>query len=88
MGRYSNEITYDRECNGVIKKAQTIRFIDRTYDKSRSQIHIVSIGQDLFSLANEYYGDFSKWYIITDKNPSIVNPFELPIGMELVIPDI
>lgn len=89
MNRYKDEVTFDRTCaDGVIRKAQTIRFIDRKYDKDKSQIHIVTVGQDLLMLASQYYGDFTKWTLIADKNPSIDNPFELPIGMELIIPDL
>lgn len=90
MGRYSDEIVYDRiiDANGNTKKAQTIRVLDRKYDRDKVTIHIVSHGQNLMSIAEEYYDDFTKWYLIAEKNPTITNPFELPFGMELVIPDI
>lgn len=86
--RYSKEITYDREVNGVTKKAQTIRFLDRTYDINKVTVHIVSDGETLFSIADKYYDDFRKWYLIAEKNPLVINPFKLQIGSELIVPDI
>lgn len=86
--RYDEEIVYNREVNGVIKKAQTIKELDRTYNIDDITVHLVSYGENLFNLANEYYDDFRLWYLIAEKNPDITNPFQLPIGKELIIPDI
>lgn len=89
MGRYDKEVIYNRtDANGNIKKAQTIKVLDRSYNKDDVTIHIVSNGQNLLSLADDYYGDFRKWYLIAEKNPLITNPFDLQIGMELIIPNI
>ena len=90
MGRYDDEIVYDRVVNseGKIKQAYTIKELNRHYDKDDIIVHIVSDKQNLFSIAQTYYGDFRKWYFIAEKNSTITNPFILPIGMELVIPRI
>lgn len=87
--RYADEITYDRvvDKQGNTKRAQTIKFLDRNYNKDQMTLHIVTYGQTLFSIADTYYGDFRKWYLIAEKNPNITNPFVLQIGTELVIPD-
>lgn len=88
--RYADEITYDRvvDKQGNTKRAQTIKFLDRTYNKDEIILHIVTDGQTLFSIADTYYGDFRKWYLIAEKNPNITNPFVLQNGMELVIPEV
>lgn len=88
--RYADEITYDRvvDKQGNTKRARTIKFLDRTYNKDEIILHIVTDGQTLFSIADTYYGDFRKWYLIAEKNPNITNPFVLQNGMELVIPEV
>lgn len=87
MGRYDNEVIYNRAgLNGVVRKAQTIRVIDRTYDKASSNVHIVKSGENLLTIAKLYYGSFENWYLIADKNPLVSDPFDLTIGMELIIP--
>lgn len=86
--RYADEIVYNRNINGSIKKAQTIKELDRSYDKIDITIHITRYGENLFQLADEYYDDFRLWYLIAEKNPDITNPFNLPIKKELIIPEI
>lgn len=88
MGRYDNEVIYNRETiNGDTRHALTIRVIDRSYEKSKAMIHIVKYGETLFSIADKYYNDFKLWFLIADKNPSISNPFELEANQEIIIPD-
>lgn len=88
--RYNNEELYERvvDANGNTKIAQTIRILDRSYEKDEVIIHLTKSGEDLMSLADKYYGDFSLWYLIAEKNPSIENPFEIPNNMELIVPNL
>ena len=86
--RYADEITYDRNVNGIVKKAQTIKFLNRDYNIHDVTLHIISDGETLFSISDKYYGDFRKWYLIAEKNPSVTNPFDLQIGAELVVPKV
>lgn len=48
--------------------------------------HVLKEGEYLWDLAYKFYGDSKLWWIIADTN-DIYNPFELEIGVELVIPD-
>lgn len=86
--RYEDEQIYDREVGDMLVTTQTIRFLNRSYDPDEVSIHITEDGDNLFSLADEYYDDFTLWWVIAEKNPSIVNPFEVPVGMELIVPNI
>lgn len=86
--RYANEEIYDREVGEFYVTSQTIRFLDRSYNPDEVTIHMTAKGENLMSLADEYYDDFTLWYLIAEKNPTIVNPFEIPFGMELIIPNI
>lgn len=47
--------------------------------------HVVGQQDTLENLANYYYDDPGKWYIIAAKN-GIINPFELELGKQLIIP--
>ena len=64
--RYEDEVVYNRDVNGVIKKAQTIKELDRSYDINDVVIHLVAYGENLFQLAVEYYDDFRLWYLIAN----------------------
>lgn len=86
--RYADEEVYDREVGDYYVTSQTIRFLNRDYDPDEVTIHMTARGENLMSLADEYYDDFTLWYLIAEKNPTIVNPFEVPAGMELIIPNI
>ena len=88
MSRYSQEIAYNPSGADVSHKALTIRTISRVYNKEEASVHIVTEGDNLFNLAELYYDDFSKWYMIADKNPLITNPFILENGTEIIIPDV
>lgn len=89
MGRYDKEIIYDEvDAQGNTRKAMTIRVIDRSYNKNESIVHIVKDKETLFSIATLYYDDFTKWTLIADKNVGVVNPFDLKIGMQLIVPNI
>lgn len=54
---------------------------------SSDKIHTVKDGDTIFSIANQYYRDSGKWYIIADAN-YIINPFrEVTPGIKLIIPN-
>lgn len=49
-------------------------------------IHVVKDGESIHSIANQYYKDSGKWYIIAEAN-HIFNPFkEIYTGIKLIIP--
>jgi len=48
-------------------------------------IHVIRDGDDLLSIAYQYYRDEKLWYIIATDN-GIINPFELTVGSILYIP--
>lgn len=54
---------------------------------SKDKIHIVKDGENLHSIAYQYYRDSGKWYIIASAN-HIFNPFrEIDSGTKLIIPN-
>lgn len=54
---------------------------------ANDRVHRLKELQKIWDLAGKYYGS-SKWHhIICDVN-AITNPFELPVGVDLIIPDI
>lgn len=55
----------------------------------KSVIHIVSVGDDLFTIAIKYYDDASLWWVIADNNiDKCSDPFNMNVGDELFIPRI
>jgi hypothetical protein len=58
-------------------------------DKSRHH-HVVRAGDDLWSLAERYYGDGREWRRIAAANPTILTggPDKLQVGWRLAIPDL
>lgn len=69
------EASLERNSNQVTKVSQS------------DKIHSVKEGDTIFSIANTYYGDSGKWYLIADAN-YIINPFrEIIPGIKLVIPN-
>lgn len=58
------------------------------YTKSdRDKYYTVVQGDTLWTIAHNAYNDSKNWAIIADAN-SIENPFELTIGVALLIPDL
>lgn len=53
---------------------------DRTY--------LVKEGDNIWDIAFNQLGNSRDWVKIMDVNPSQLNPFDLPIGIELIIPDL
>lgn len=51
------------------------------------QHHVVVAGDDLWSLAEHYFGDGASWRIIADANPSLDPAARLEAGSVLVIPN-
>lgn len=56
-------------------------------DGALNRIWRITVGDRLDLIANQVYGDASKWRLIADQN-QIENPFALRIGQELIIPAI
>ncbi len=51
--------------------------------------HIVREGETLFSLAEQYYGDKSRFVTIYQANrTALKSPDALPVGTDLIIPDV
>lgn len=48
--------------------------------------HTVAAGETMESLAEAYYDDADKWYVIADANPEIFFPLDLAPGMTIKIP--
>lgn len=59
---------------------------DIIYKTDRDVVHTVMDGETLQNIANRYYGDSGKWYIIANVN-NIYNALEAPLpGTEIIIP--
>lgn len=39
-------------------------------------------------VANQFYGNTSLWWQILDFNPEIVNPWQIPVGTAIRIPNV
>lgn len=51
-------------------------------------VHYVWVERDRIDLiANIFLGDPGKWWVIMDYNPEIIDPFDIPIGTVLRIPN-
>lgn len=82
MSAYKNHLllTYFEE-----KESDMVRLPYVYKPDTRDKTHIVLEGERLDMIAYKYYKDPLKWYIISDAN-DIINPFELILGQELIIP--
>ena len=61
--------------------------IPGTFISPEDKTHIVKDGENLHSIAYQYYRDSGKWYIIASAN-HIFNPFrEIVSGTKLIIPN-
>lgn len=67
----------------VILKRRQLEYNTSSFN---DRSHRVSYGDTLWRLAFKYYGNSKLWWIIADVN-NIINPFELTIGVDLLIPD-
>jgi len=54
---------------------------------NKDRTHIITEGDKPWILAYRFYGDDKRWHAIMDVN-KIYNPFDLPIGLEIIIPDL
>lgn len=81
----------------LYKGAVQHKFSDGTIELERTQykhknsigdiIHTIMEGDTLTLLAYRYYGEPLYWYLIADIN-NVLNPFDLSIGVKLIIPNI
>lgn len=51
-----------------------------------SRIYKTKAGDTLEKLAELFYSDSRKWYVIADANPEIFFPLDLEAGVDLTIP--
>lgn len=82
MAIYDNGIllTYPEE-----NEASYLRVPYNYSPHPNDKTHIVLEGERLDTIAYRYYKDSLKWYIIADTN-DIINPFDLELGQNLIIP--
>ena len=78
---YSVELPVDQVT--VLKRKRLLYNTSSIKDRS----HRIVYGDKLWMLAYKYYGDSKFWWVIADVN-NIINPFELTVGLDLLIPDI
>jgi nucleoid-associated protein YgaU len=60
---------------------------NRLHSADKTRTITTKLGDSLWQLANEYYGDSSRWRIIADAN-DIDDPLSIDSGRELVLPSI
>jgi LysM repeat protein len=78
----------------IIEQAETLQpaalAAPRTKRVDHSRHHVVQAGDDLWSLAERYYGDGQDWRKIATANPNVLTggPDRLEIGWRLRIPDL
>lgn len=73
--RYSaTEIVEVTGPDGRVARTLTTRVI--VHDASALE-HTVSDGERLDTLANRFYGEATRYWLILDANPDTLNPFEL-----------
>lgn len=53
----------------------------------KDKLHTIRDFDTLWDLAYDFYGNSKYWWIIADVN-KIINPFELEVNSNLIIPDI
>lgn len=58
------------------------------FSNTEAVIHTFQLGDRLDLLAYKYYGDAQLWWVILDANPKYMTPFEIPIGVSLLIPPV
>ena len=57
----------------------------QTMPESQEKEHVVAAGDNLWKIAETYYGDGNKWQVIAEANPQYKPKF-LPVGVTLKIP--
>lgn len=73
MGRYLNSTSIPQPIRKIIPSAQDI-------------IHTLVMGERIDNVANKYYGDPLKAWVIMCANPDFDNEFQIPIGTKIRIP--
>ena len=55
----------------------------------QDKFHIINQGDSLDKIAYDKYGDSKLWWILWDINNKVLdNPFLLPIGVSIIIPNL
>ena len=57
------------------------------HPSTEDKLHYVTGNDNLSDLAYQYYGNSKYWWLIADVNSVILNPFILPVGKTIIIPD-
>src|SRR5262249_9610912 len=73
--RYGNvDVISPPAPNGKSPRVLAARVVPRAPEVLR---HVVADGERLDRLANQVYGEATKYWLILDANPDVLNPFEL-----------
>ena len=80
--RYTHTQVYNRDGNTIFKKREYASF-----NMDDCKVHIWDESCTLDGLAYEYYGDSQLWWVIADANFTSYDPFSIPYGSEVLIPD-
>jgi nucleoid-associated protein YgaU len=83
--RYTNvEVIQPVRADGKSPRVLALRPNDHV---SGVLLHIASEGERLDQLATNFYGEPTKYWLILDANPEVLNPFELLVaGLALKVP--
>ena len=76
----------------ILEYEDSVNLLKRTRIKSsgrnpNDRVHHVIEQESIWNIAAKYYGNSKWWWVIADVN-LIENPFELPIGDVINIPDL
>jgi len=81
---YSNGDIVSFDDGSQVLKRRKVEYIPSA---GKDIVHITMENDTLWTIANFRYGDDKWWYVIYDVN-NLYNPFDLQIGLNLIIPDI
>lgn len=72
--------------DGTVLTAENQREQENSPEPEQDESYTVKSGDSLWALAKHYYGDGSKYTLIAQANPDIVNPNLIYPGQTLIIP--
>jgi hypothetical protein len=69
--------------NQILKRAKVV------YESSsvNDRIHVILQGERIWQISFDYYKSANWWWVISDVN-NIENVLDLPVGTEILIPDL
>lgn len=80
-------ITYDKDRQSSLERVKNVYLIKSNEDK----IHTVIESERLDTISYKYYGNSKYWWVLADANDlkdTLINPFELKSGSNLLIPNL